>query len=253
MKKFTRKTVSQRLVAMALASAGLAVATLVAAAPGPNNPATSTALTAPSPSAITGPVRVVDGDTIVLGQTRIRLEGIDAPESGQTCKRRWLGSWACGTVATAALARMIEGHEVFCEPAGLDKYGRTLATCFAGGIDVNAEMVRQGMAWAYVKYSVRYVTHEAEARAQKIGIWQGEAQPAWDYRAAQWQKNASIAPEGCAIKGAVTKNGRIYHMPWSPWYDKVKIDADPAKRGERRWFCNEAEAVAAGWRPAMTR
>ncbi len=63
----------------------------------------------------------------------------------------------------------------------------------------------------------------------------------------------AAAPDGCVIKGAVTKNGRIYHMPWSPWYDKVRIDDDPAKRGERRWFCSEAEAEAAGWRPAIMR
>ena len=53
------------------------------------------------------------------------------------------------------------------------------------------------------------------------------------------------APNGCAIKGNVTAHGRIYHMPWSPWYEQVKIEA----RKGKRWFCSEAEALAAGWRP----
>ena len=55
------------------------------------------------------------------------------------------------------------------------------------------------------------------------------------------------APSGCAIKGNVTKNGRIYHMPWSPWYAQIKIEPDKGKR----WFCTEAEALAAGWRPVQ--
>jgi hypothetical protein len=68
------------------------------------------------------------------------------------------------------------------------------------------------------------------------------------FRAAgRWAAAEPSAPEGCAIKGNVTSNGRIYHMPWSPWYAKVRIE--PAK-GER-WFCSEAEAAGAGFRPAM--
>jgi endonuclease YncB( thermonuclease family) len=192
-----------------------------------------------------GPARVVDGDTIVLGETRIRLEGIDAPEAGQTCPRRHVGWWACGTEATAALATMIEGRPVRCEPQGLDKYGRVLAVCFLDGQDINAWMVRQGLAWAFVRYSQRYVQQEKEARALRLGIWQGEAIPPWDYRAQRWTTAEPAAPQGCAIKGNVTAHGKIYHMPWSPWYDRIVMD--PAKG--RRWFCTEAEALAAGWRP----
>ncbi len=196
---------------------------------------------------ITGTVRVIDGDTIALGETRIRLEGIDAPEAGQTCKRRWFGSWSCGAAATAVLAKLVEGRAVGCEPRGLDKYGRTLAVCYVDGSDINAHMVRQGYAWAFVKYSQSYVREEAQARAEGLGIWQGEAQPAWEYRARRWAAAEQQAPEGCAIKGNVTKNGRIYHMPWSPWYGQIRIE--PAKG--KRWFCSEAEALAAGWRPVQ--
>jgi endonuclease YncB( thermonuclease family) len=197
------------------------------------------------PRHIAGSARVVDGDTIVVGETRIRLEGIDAPEAGQACRRRLVGWWACGTEATGALASMIEGKPVRCEPQGLDKYRRVLAVCFLAGQDINAWMVRQGLAWAFVRYSQRYVQQEKEARALRLGIWQGEAMPPWDYRARRWTTAEPAAPQGCAIKGNVTAHGKIYHMPWSPWYDRIKMD--PAKG--RRWFCTEAEAVAAGWRP----
>lgn len=194
---------------------------------------------------IVGFAKVVDGDTIVVNDMRIRLEGIDAPEAGQSCKRRLIGWWACGTEATAALAKLIDGERVRCAPYGLDKYSRTLGVCFLGEQDVNAWMVRQGHAWAFVKYSTSYVKEEADARAQGLGIWQGEATPAWDYRAQRWATVEPQAPQGCAIKGNITAHGKIYHMPWSPWYAQIKMDPEKG----RRWFCTEAEAVAAGWRP----
>ena len=81
---------------------------------------------------------------------------------------------------------MVENRSVSCEPRGLDKYGRTLAVCFVDGKDINAQMVRQGHAWAFVKYSQSYVKEEAQARAESLGIWQAESQPAWDYRAKRW-------------------------------------------------------------------
>src|SRR6185295_14644927 len=67
-----------------------------------------------SANAIRGPAHVIDGDTISIGETRIRLEGIDAPETGQTCKRKWFGSWPCGAVATEALTHMLENRTVSC-------------------------------------------------------------------------------------------------------------------------------------------
>jgi len=189
----------------------------------------------------------VDGDTLDLSGLRIRLEGIDAPESGQTCGRKWVGSFDCGEAATRLLLELTRDREVTCQPKGRDRYGRTLGVCFAGGLDLNAEMVRRGMAWAFLKYSRSYVEVETEARALRIGIWEGDSEPAWSYRARLWQTAEQVSPrEGCVIKGNVTRNGQIYHVPWSPWYGRVKVDA---ARGER-WFCSEVEAIAAGWRPA---
>lgn len=198
---------------------------------------------------IAGPARAIDGDTLIVGEQRIRLEGIDAPESGQTCGRKWVGTWACGSAATEHLAKLIESGPVRCVSKGQDRYGRTLGVCYAGEVEINADLVRRGLAWAFLKYSQSYVEAEDEARALRAGIWQGDAVPAWEYRRILWDKSDDAAPNGCAIKGNVTRGGQIYHMPWSPWYGQIRMDGDKGKR----WFCTEAEAQAAGWRPAMTR
>ncbi len=196
---------------------------------------------------ISGRAVAVDGDTLEFGGMRVRLEGIDAPEMGQTCGRRWVGTWNCGRAAQRALDEIVQGRRIECERRGRDKYGRELGICFVDGRDINAELVRQGMAWAFVKYSQSYVGAETEARKAGAGVWQGNAEPPWAYREQKWQTAEVKAPKGCAIKGNVTKNGKIYHVPWGDWYGKVKVEEG---KGER-WFCDEAEAVAAGWRPAV--
>jgi len=197
---------------------------------------------------IVGYARVIDGDTIEIGGQRIRLEGIDAPETSQDCPRRWFGNWDAGRAATRHVARLVEGRQVRCVPLGNDRYRRTLGVCSVDGHEINGDLVRQGLAWAFAKYSLRYVDVEKEARAARLGVWQAHCQPAWDYRANRWSAEAAGAPEGCAIKGNVSRAGRLYHMPWSPYYAKTRIE--PA-RGER-WFCSETEAQAAGWQPAKT-
>ncbi len=198
---------------------------------------------------LVGAARIIDGDTIEIAGERVRLEGIDAPETVQTCGSGGRAQWHCGKTAARVLTKLVSGRPVSCNSRGTDKYGRVLGVCYVGDLDINAEMVRRGHAWAYVKYSSSYVEQEAEARARRIGIWQGEAQPAWEFRKKRWQGSEQTAPRGCAIKGNVSKRGQIYHMPWSPWYGKVRIDE---AKGER-WFCSEAEALAAGWRPVAER
>ena len=242
----TLKTYATRQLAAVLLALGLASSlTLIGRSDAQPRPNTATSLL---PS-ITGRATVIDGDTIDVAGLRIRLEGIDAPESSQTCLTAAGQVWPCGSVATRELGRLMAGRDVSCENRGLDKYGRTLGICSVGSLDINAEMVRQGWAWAFVKYSQAYVAVEEQARGNRAGIWQGQAVPAWDFRAARWSVAEAKAPEGCAIKGNVTRNERIYHMPWSPWYDKIRMEGDKAKR----WFCSEAEAMQAGWRPAQTR
>ena len=187
---------------------------------------------------------VVDGDTIDVAGVRYRLHGIDAPEAGQKCKKARGGNWPCGQAAIAALEELVAHRQVHCDDRGSDDYGRTIAVCFSDGKDINQEMVVAGLAWAFRKYSEDYVDVEDQARHLKTGIWQASTPPAWEYRSEKWAVAQQTAPNGCPIKGNISKNGKIYHAPWSPWYAKTKVSV---AEGER-WFCDEAEAVTAGWR-----
>ncbi|MBA4131534.1 MAG: succinoglycan biosynthesis protein [Hyphomicrobium sp.] len=200
-------------------------------------------------SDVSGTATVVDGDTLEIAGEKIRLEGIDAPESAQTCGRAKGGTWACGREAADVLAKLVARRRVSCQNKGFDKYERMLGVCSVDGKEINAEMIRRGLAWAFVKYSTTYVNLEKEARGARAGIWQGEAEAPWIYRENRWKVAEQQAPDGCAIKGNITENGHIYHMPWSPWYGRVKVDPS---QGER-WFCSEAEAKSAGWRSAGLR
>lgn len=189
-------------------------------------------------------VRVVDGDTLEVSGTRYRLHGIDAPEAGQSCAKKGGGNWACGKAAISAMEDLVSAGVVSCEDRGQDGYGRTIGICRVGGRDINEAMVELGMAWAFVKYSRDYEAAEASAREQGKGIWQAKTEAPWDYRSKKWEIAEQDAPEGCPIKGNISKQGMIYHAPWSPWYQKTKITL---KDGER-WFCSEDEAIEAGWR-----
>ena len=131
---------------------------------------------------LTGKPRIVDGDTIEIGGTKIRLHGIDAPESKQTCKKADGSEYRCGEVATFALAEIIETHRITCKGKTTDRYKRRIAVCYAGPYDINAEMVRRGWALAYRRYSKDYVDEEAEARGRSAGMWAGEFVEAWEWR-----------------------------------------------------------------------
>ncbi len=87
---------------------------------------------------LAGLARVIDGDTLEIDGRHVRLEGIDAPEAGQTCGRRLIGSWRCGTAASDQLAKLVAKRRVSCESRGTDKYDRMLGICFVDGRDINA-------------------------------------------------------------------------------------------------------------------
>lgn len=123
---------------------------------------------------------ITDGDTLKLGGTAYRLHGIDAPELAQTC-----GDWPAGRLSASALQRLIAGRSVTCEDLGRDRYKRTIARCRAGGVDLGAAMVRQGWAWAFVRYSSDYVDQEKRARADRLGVHAHGCLPAWEWRAAR--------------------------------------------------------------------
>jgi endonuclease YncB( thermonuclease family) len=123
---------------------------------------------------LTGHVYVLDRDTVDMGEIRIRLFGIGAPESEQTCKDAKGETYRCGLVATAVLEEEIGGRVVTCFPMDTDIYGRTVATCQVNGHDLGDAMVRRGMAIAYLRYSAKYMEAEVEARRARRGVWQGE-------------------------------------------------------------------------------
>lgn len=192
---------------------------------------------------ISGQATVIDGDTIEIHGQRIRLHGIDAPESNQSCRKEG-GSYRCGRQAAWALDQLIGRQPVHCIEKDQDRYGRMVGECFAGEQNLNAAMVRSGQAMAYRKYSRDYVRQETLAREEGAGIWAGSFTPPWEYRRGG---KPQAANDNCPIKGNISRKGkRIFHLPGSRWYDRTRIDPS---QGER-WFCSEAEARKAGWRKA---
>ncbi|WP_289296501.1 thermonuclease family protein [uncultured Reyranella sp.] len=124
---------------------------------------------------------VTDGDTIKFGGTTYRLWGIDAPEATQ-----WCGDYPAGVLATAMLEMLMKGRgPVECERKDTDRYGRIVAICRVDGRDIGKEMVRIGMAWAFIRYSQDYVEDEARARVEKLGVHGRDCVPAWEWRALQ--------------------------------------------------------------------
>ena len=191
-------------------------------------------------------IRIVDGDTFDLGQTRVRLLDIDAPEMGQTCRDHRRKAYRCGERAANALRELLSVGRVRCAGSERDRYGRRLARCTVGGQDVGAMMVLGGQAVAYTKFADTYLPQQLDAHKAGRGLWAGSFQLPWEFRAAEWQNAAATGPRAdCPIKGNINARGeRIYHTPYSRHYHKTRIDT---RRGER-WFCDEAEARAAGWR-----
>jgi endonuclease YncB( thermonuclease family) len=128
---------------------------------------------------IVGKAWVVDGDTIHVAGLRIRLLGIDAPESAQTCTDSDGKAWFCGRAATHELIKHLAGRRLRCQSVGHDRYRRALAVCaLPDGSDLNAWLVREGWAVAYGHYRAE----EAEAKAAKRGIWASTFIPPWEWR-----------------------------------------------------------------------
>lgn len=124
---------------------------------------------------------VIDGDTLKFGTVRVRLYGIDAPETKQTCDE---GAWPAGRLATEKLREIIGDRPVRCEQVDWDsRYGRPVSRCLAGDTDVSAAMVQAGMAWAFVRYSIAFVEVEEEARRSTKGIHGHHCEVAWKWRA----------------------------------------------------------------------
>ncbi|OCJ04330.1 exopolysaccharide biosynthesis protein [Rhizobium sp. AC44/96] len=115
-----------------------------------------------------GSFHAADGDSLALGGERMRLYGIDAPELSQTCERAGT-TWQCGVDAKRALQGLVAAKDTQCSGTERDRFQRLLVVCRAGSVDLNGAMVRKGLAVSYGAYH----SEEAQARAEKIGLWAG--------------------------------------------------------------------------------
>ena len=249
-----------------------------APAPASAVPAVVPAASAPQPVLVGTVLSVTDGDTIKVqlssGPVAVRFDSIDAPEKSQP--------W--GREAYAELVKRLDQQVVSLEVMTQDRYDRLVAVVYLGDENINGWLVQQGHAWAYRQYLSEpdYCHWEASARSLRRGLWslpdttwyapwewrqvqRGNARSFTDYSretaghcVGSMQRTrrtfdgdaplataaATLPPGRCLIKGNISQNGRIYHVPGSASYDVTKIDESAGER----WFCSEAEALAAGWR-----
>ena len=208
-----------------------------------------------------GQVSAVDGDSLEMTGTWIRLFGIDAPEARQSCKRQQ-ADWACGADAARQLREFAQGRQVRCSGRENDRYGRLVATCTADGIDLALMMIQSGLAIALPQGDPAYLAAEDTVRKAKFGIWGAQFETPASWRATNRREEASpivvaqTRPQarrppaarsyrnnlGCAIKGNRNYRGEwIYHLPGSNYYEETRPED---------LFCTEEQAQAAGYRPS---
>ena len=215
---------------------------------------------------ITGTAKVREGDTIVIGSSRIRLGGIDAPSVDQLCLNNSGERWTCGVAARDELIKHVDGKTWICHVRQTDRRGRQVARCDVDGEDIQSWMVKSGWALSYIRVSHDYDADEKAAREAKAGMWQGAFIAPWDWRvrntkttilgAVKPPPNAHaillasasgpVAPSpDCTIKGNVNASGEcIYHTRKSRWYAQIQMKISKGTR----WFCSTEEAEAAGCR-----
>ena len=126
-------------------------------------------------------LKIVDGDTIVLNGEKICFSGIDTPELKQTCMNGDQKVF-CGKLAKMLLVKKIGNKTPECIREGRDVYKRTLAECFINGESLSAFLVRSGYAFAYLKYSDKFIKDEAFAKKNKLGMWSMKFEYPWDFR-----------------------------------------------------------------------
>ena len=130
---------------------------------------------------IIGNPKIIDGDTIYINSSKIRLHGIDAPEREQNCtfeKKKWL----CGLQSTIELTKLINNQIIECNVNDIDIYKRYVAICYLKKLNINKTMVKNGWAIAYRYYSTDYIREEGYARKNKLGIWKGEFEKPYIFR-----------------------------------------------------------------------
>jgi len=148
------------------------------------------------PDDMTGQASIIDGDTLEIHGTRIRLWGIDAPESSQLCRGEDSLQYRCGAQAANDLDAFIAQRPVSCLPISLDRYGRTVATCSAAGADLGQWLVQNGLALDWPQYSKgKYGADQRGAEQAGRGIWKGSYVEPWLYRVCI---RASGSPASCS-------------------------------------------------------
>jgi endonuclease YncB( thermonuclease family) len=223
------------------------------------------ALSAPAAaqSPLWGIGRGGDGDSFTVGESKVRLFGIDAPEFNQSCRLNGQ-EWACGAAAAEELSKLVTGKQVRCLSMGTEQHKPMLGRCTVGTVDVNRAMVARGLAVAFRRYSTDYVSAEESAKAGRRGLWAGTFTMPSEYRngtgtaagrSTAGQKRRPVrasssdwagrAAANCNIKGNRNRRGQwIYHVPGMPYYDQTRPE---------EIFCSEADAQAAGYRRAIVR
>ena len=139
---------------------------------------------------ISGNAQIIDGDTIKINSKKIRLNGIDAPEFKQMCKKTYLTiifftftkDYPCGKISTEKLKKKINNKVITCKILDIDRYKRYIGECYKRNLNLNSWLVSNGHAVAYRKYSKKYVSDEINAKNKKLGIWQGKFEMPWEYR-----------------------------------------------------------------------
>ena len=126
-------------------------------------------------------VQITDGDTIKINGEKIRFSGIDTPEMKQTCIENEIVN-PCGVTAKNILMDKISNNEVVCISEGKDRYKRTLAECFVNDESLSSYLVRSGYAFAYRRYSKKFIADEEYAKSNKIGMWSMKFDYPWDWR-----------------------------------------------------------------------
>ena len=139
---------------------------------------------------IKGYAKIIDGDTIKINSNKIRLHGIDAPETKQKCKKERLKSfffsldidYPCGKISTNNLIRKVNNQIIKCYIKDIDRYKRFIGECYKENTNLNAWLVKNGYAVAYRKYSKKFISQENLAKKKKIGLWSGTFEMPWKWR-----------------------------------------------------------------------
>lgn len=178
---------------------------------------------------VSGPARAADGDSLDLSGIAVRLYGVDAPELMQTCERGGT-TWHCGKEAASKLASLVGGVSVVCDQKDIDDYGRIVATCRAGKIDLAGAMIDAGLAIALPHFTDRYVGAETRAREARRGLWGGTFQMPSEYRAAhpRPRPNGPIRPRSAEPARVPAPSDTYFRNCKEAW----AAGAAPLRRGQ---------------------